>query len=168
MDIIGVSAIYNHWVPELLSMAHELVINFGFAKIAALTKGVSENESDFRPAKDEWNIKEVLAHLIHGERYLQQAIHERIYDQECVSDGYAENAPCRIEATAAAYPTLAEILEEYHHSMVETVEIISRIPSAFEAHKGSYWRQAYEILQFAEHIDEHIPQMEANLAATRK
>jgi uncharacterized protein YndB with AHSA1/START domain len=151
-----------------LAAALKGIYNKHFGELGELTKRISEKDASFAPASGEWNIKEIIAHLIHTERYLQESIQMRVFDQEQVSDGYGGNVECRIQATIKAFPTLAQILEEYHRSIIETVEMVACLPQSFSNHKGSYWHLALELLQYTEHITEHIIQVEINLEAARK
>jgi uncharacterized protein YndB with AHSA1/START domain len=144
------------------------IYNKHFGQLTELTKKSSDKDASFSPGNGEWDIKEIIAHLIHTERYLQESIQMRVFDQEQVSDGYGGNVECRIQATITAFPSLAQIMDEYHRSMIETVEMVNCLPQSFLDHKGSYWRLALELLQYTEHITEHIVQVELNLEAARK
>lgn len=130
-------------------------------------QGVSESEGDFKPAPNEWSIKEILAHLIHGERDTQSYISEYVFSQERVADGYGDNLPARISATVHAYQTISSLLEELKRGEEETVYIVSHLPAEFVANKGSYWKLAFNMLQLPIHTQEHVAQIKANLAAAR-
>ncbi len=131
-------------------------------------EGVTEEEASFKPRPDDWCVKEVIAHLIHGERDTQGYISELYFSQERTSDGFIDNLPSRISATVACYPTLGEILEELFRSERETVHIVGNLPEEFNQNKASYWRLAFNMLQFPIHNREHINQINDVLQAARK
>jgi hypothetical protein len=131
-------------------------------------QGVTEDEASYRPAPAEWCIKEILAHLIHGERGLQTFIADLLGGQEPLYDNYTGNVTAQVEATVAAFPTLAAIYTELQRASQETVEFIARLPDEFLARKGSYWRLAYGELETPYHHQIHMEQMRNALKAARK
>jgi uncharacterized protein YndB with AHSA1/START domain len=156
-------------VPEIPPTATEAgqkyrnTLEDQYKQIAELLEGVSDEKALTHPEPEEWNILQVLAHLIHVERDSQTIIVDRIFDQERVSDGYADNSLLRLDATLKAHPKLADMLDAYRRSQIETVEILTALPASFTCHKGSYWRLMYELLGFPQHTNEHIEQIKALL-----
>jgi hypothetical protein len=130
-------------------------------------QGVTEEEASYRPAPTEWCIKEVLAHLIHGERSRQTFIVDLMGGQEPIYDNYSGNVTEQVEATFAAYPTIAAIFTELQRASQETVELITRLPNEFLTRKGSYWRLAYNELETPYHHQIHMEQMHNALKAAR-
>jgi hypothetical protein len=151
-------------------LAKKLRIRFAQQQkeLGAILKGITPNQAAFHPTDDAWNVLEVFAHLIQGERDIHLTIHDRVYDQERVSDGYAENAAFHIRATVKAYPTAAVIFREFRRHQQETVEMVAGLPESFTQHKGSFWRLAYELLQYPVHTTEHIAQIKTLLDAQNK
>ena len=80
--------------PELLARVTERYARDEVALDAALD-GVSDLEASFRPGPEEWNVKQVVAHLIQGERYNQQWISELLGDLEASYDSDAANQGSR-------------------------------------------------------------------------
>jgi uncharacterized protein YndB with AHSA1/START domain len=138
------------------------------ADLTAFLEGLTEEEASFKPATDEWNVKEVMAHLIHGERGWQNIISEIIGGHEASYDNFGGNPQARIDGTLAAYPSKNALLEEYRSSTVETLALIARMPENFTARKGSYWRVAFLVQQFPFHFHTHLEQMQAAVSAARK
>jgi uncharacterized protein YndB with AHSA1/START domain len=130
-------------------------------------QGVTEEEASYRPAPTEWCIKEVLAHLIHGERSRQTFIVDLMGGQEPIYDNYSGNVKEQVEATVATFPALAAIYSELRHASQETVEFIARLPDEFLERKGSYWRLAYGELESPYHHQIHMEQMHNALKAAR-
>ena len=161
-------------IPEIPSSAKGLAdaLRKRYAELEAeLDKfftGVTEEEASFKPAPDEWSLKENLAHLIQGERGTQSYITELVTGHERYADDFGDNVHAYVEATVATYPTLKSLIQELKRSDAETVEFIARLPAEFVARKGSYWRTAFNLLDSPFHFHEHIAQMTAALDAARK
>jgi hypothetical protein len=143
-------------------------INAGIAhELREFLEGVTDEEASFKPAPEEWSIKENLAHLIHGERGYQIYTAELLTGHERHYDDYGDNVNAQIEATLAVYPTLNDLLEELKRSSAETVELFARIPDKFISRKGTYWRFAYGAVEEPHHFHSHIGQMRDALEAAR-
>ncbi len=130
--------------------------------------GVSESEAEFRPKSNEWSSKEVLAHLIQGERDQQAYIVGCVGSQEQWSDDYAGNLQFRLNATLVVYPSLPMLLSELRLLMLETAALYDNLPVDFIQRKSSYWRLAYQALQGPYHLNTHLEQMRASIEAKRR
>jgi uncharacterized protein YndB with AHSA1/START domain len=129
---------------------------------------VSEAEASFKPAPTEWSVKEVLAHLLEGERYYHFHIAEMVVRQEAWADDYGGNLQASIDATLAAFPTLKLLREEFGRLNLETVTLFARLPAEFFQNKGAFWRLSYEALEDPFHLHSHMEQMRAAVEAARK
>jgi len=129
--------------------------------------GVSDAEAESRPAVGEWNAKEVLAHLIQSERNNQFDIADRIGGFERWADDWAGNVDAQVQATVAAFPTLAELVEELKHLYKETAALLRRLPQSFVERRGSYWQVAFSYIQERSHLEGHIEQINAAIKAAR-
>lgn len=129
--------------------------------------GITEYEADYKPGKDDWSVKEILAHLIHGERSFQDYIPEILGGQEPQYDDYAGNLQARVEATVASYPTLPEIVEEFRRSLIESAALLAHLPVEVTAKKSSYWRLCYNSLENPYHFESHLDQMRATTQAAK-
>jgi uncharacterized protein YndB with AHSA1/START domain len=154
--------------PAALAEALKLPYASSEADLTVFLEGLTEEEASFKPAPDEWNVKEVLAHLIHSERGWQNIISEIIGGHEASYDDFGGNPQARIDATLAAYPSINALLEEYKLSTVETLVTIAHMPEDFATRKGSYWRVAFLAQQFPFHFRTHLEQMQAAVKAARK
>lgn len=134
-----------------------------------LLEGVSEAEAVHKPSDEEWSAKEVLAHLIHGERDGQAYVTEIIGGQESWSDDYAGNLPMRTQATLVAYPSLAELHTALKSLYAETIALYQNFPPDLpETDKGTYWGLAYYAVQPPYHEYGHFEQIKAAIEAARK
>jgi uncharacterized protein YndB with AHSA1/START domain len=130
--------------------------------------GVTEEEASYKPAPEEWSLKENLAHLIHGERYTQFWIGQLIGGQEQVTDDWDGNPYAQVAATVSAYPNLADLVQEYQRSMAESTALLANLPDEFIARKGSYWRLAYNSLEENSHFYGHVEQMRTLVETARQ
>ena len=129
--------------------------------------GVSDEEASHRPAPEEWCIKDVLAHLIHGERGTLNYMGEVVGEWESHYSETGGNQQFYIEATRAVYPSLLELRNELKRSFQEVVEMYTHLPEDFTAHKSGYWRLAFAGLDSPFHYDAHLEQMQAALQSAR-
>ncbi len=157
-------------VPDIPATATELaqvcfeIYEQGDQALELALNGVSDVEASFKNTPGDWSAKEVLAHLIHGERDWQFAIQKWLIG-EVPSDG--TNQDSRVRATVIAYPTVADLLLELKRSEIESVAMLRNLPEDFLAQKFSFWVMAYQQLQFKAHTDEHVAQIKAAVAASR-
>ncbi len=132
-------------------------------KLDDLTKGISEIEAAHKPGKDQWSINEIIAHLIHGQRYIHQQLSEIIGMQEAISDDFGGNQNAAVIATTRVYPTLKEIIDEFKRSNAEVVAFLAELPPEFVARKSSYWRLAFTLLETPYHFYGHMEQINTAL-----
>jgi uncharacterized protein YndB with AHSA1/START domain len=156
--------------PSLIALSDEIgrVYTDVEKKVDVITNNISEMEAGFKPAPEEWSVKEVLAHLIHTERGWQQGIVEIAGGQEASYDGFGSNLEARNLATLIAFPTLVELIQEWKRLNTETIALLASLPAELTQRKGSFWRLAYQCLNFPIHTLAHMEQMKTTLAAARK
>lgn len=160
-------------IPDIPTSARELAdgvrkINDQVnADLNTFLAGVKDEEASFKPAPEEWSIKEVIAHFIQEQRGFHQYIAEQVFSEERFSDGYGDNLHAYIEATVSAYPTLNELVLEFKRNSAETVSILEKLPEDFVARKSTFWRMSYNLLQDPYHYFSHKDQMQAALDSAR-
>ena len=140
----------------------------GLAELAKTFEGVTDEEASFRPAPDEWSAKEVLGHLVLGEQYFPNYYLSLFQGQELWSDGWEGNSNELTRAAVMAYPTVAELLEEFRRLSNLMVAFIESWPENYLALKGSYFRAAWQLLEGQTHTHAHLAQIEAVIAISRK
>ena len=116
----------------------------------------------------EWNIKEILAHLIHTEREAQSWVNDFVYSQERLADGYAENLPARAPRHRQGLPQREELFSEFKRTEAETIQLIAGLPANFVARKGSYWKLGFSFLQPPFHVLGHFDQIRANMQSSSR
>ena len=137
------------------------------AELEQLFVGVDEAEASYRPAPGEWGVKEILAHLIHGERFAAFYVVGSVLNQEQWTDDWEGNPTYQVEATVAAFPTLADLVDELEHLYVENASLYAHLPKELLNRKAIYWRLAYEVLQPDYHFQEHAEEIRGMIAAAR-
>ncbi|HLB47321.1 MAG TPA: SRPBCC domain-containing protein [Anaerolineales bacterium] len=131
-------------------------------------EGVTEAEASFKPAPDEWSAKDVVCHLLAGERDGHGFVAETIMGVMRYYDGFGENVEARHKALMAVFPTYRALLDEYKRAEAETVALLAAIPPEVAARKSSWWQLCYNTLQPPIHTQRHFEQIRAAIAAARK
>ena len=144
-----------------------------FAELESCLAGVTDVEAAHHPAAGEWNVLEVIAHLIAGEIENQILIGDLLNDDERWSDRFENptNVAARVQAMAEATPSLAEMVAAFKRRLAETAAMLAALPPAFVAHKGTCWRLGLNMLtqlQGPAHVQEHAAQIRAAVAAARQ
>ena len=157
------------WKVEVLAAAVKQHNQENLQQVGNALSGASDAEAGHKPAPGEWNIKEILAHLIAGERNGQFYVAELVGGQERWADDYGQGEFVVNQGLLAVYPTLADLLAELKRSYQATNAVVMAIPDDFALkRKGSYWRLAYNWLQPDYHLNDHLGQMQACLESARR
>ena len=132
-------------------------------ELTQLLAEIDDTRATRAPAPHEWHIKQILAHLIAGERDAHSYLSTLIGSQERWQDDWEGNLPARLDAVIKVYPTAQQLLQAFIANEAETVAILAALPDAFVAHKRSYRRVAEWMLNWFVHTQEHVAQMRATL-----
>lgn len=159
-------------MPEVPSTAQELarVTREKYAEmdreLEAALEGVTEEEAEYRPSPDAWNIKESLAHLIAIEQDAQRWAGALLDDSDEENPWHTNNRE-RLAAVVSAYPTLSDLLTELKRSEAVTVALEENLPEAVLSQKNQYNQLAGWWTGFEPHTREHIDTIQAILQAAR-
>ena len=154
-------------VAELAGMAQERFHKLQ-AQLDEVLEGVSEAEAEHNPAKGEWSVNDILAHLIHGERDGQKYVTEILGGQASWSDDYAGNLPTRTKATVSAFPTLKELRDELGRLYNESAALYECLPAELpQQRKGTWWGFCYFMAEPPYHEFEHFEQIRLAIQAAR-
>jgi uncharacterized protein YndB with AHSA1/START domain/uncharacterized damage-inducible protein DinB len=129
------------------------------AELGQALANVSADAASNRPGQGEWNVKDILAHLVHGERDNQVFIAELLGGEERAFTNFTGNSHVRTNATAEAFGSVQALFEAVKRSEAETVAMLAALPEEFVNRKRSYWRLAMIVLQGADHVREHLRQI---------
>jgi uncharacterized protein YndB with AHSA1/START domain len=135
------------------------------AELEKAFEGYSNEQAMKRPDPKEWSALEIVAHLVHGERFNSIYLTSLIDGYELTSDGFGNNITAQVEATVRANPSIALMLAELRRTVEELLAYTELIPEEFAANKGSYYRFGSILLQPNFHITAHIQQIRDALAA---
>jgi hypothetical protein len=131
-------------------------------------EGVSDSQAMTRPEPQEWSALEVVAHLIHGERFNQINLTSLVDGYELITDGFGSNVNAQVQATVAVNPSIAGMLTELRHAVDETLAYVSFLPKEFVANKGSFYRFGSGLLQPNFHLSGHTQQIKDAITAACK
>jgi uncharacterized protein YndB with AHSA1/START domain len=137
------------------------------SEIEALLNAASEDECSQKPAPLEWSVKEVLAHLIHGERGWQNFLTEIIGGYEGAYDGFGGNILAYIDAIVATYPSKTALFNQLKNLNAETLNFLTLIPSDFLKHRGKFWKLAFLANENSYHLQTHLEQMRSAIQFAR-
>jgi hypothetical protein len=93
--------------------------------------GVDEAAAFSKPGPQEWSAAEILAHLIHSERYTHVWIAELADGHEGWHDDWGGNSDAQVAATVRAYPAVTALLDELKRHHVETAAFVENLPAEF-------------------------------------
>ncbi len=157
------------WNPVVLAKAIRAQYDECLAALEEAFSGVSEAEADLRPTSEEWNAREVLAHLIQTERHWLENLDDMISGYPRLSDDWAGNNTIHVSATAAAYKTVRGLLDEMERLSNEMVAYAAALPADFIARKASYFQVVSMLMEGSlPHIPSHIDQIRSALALAKK
>ena len=149
---------------ELADKARELY-KAGMAEVESCFEGVTDAQAMTRPEPQEWSALEIVAHLIHGERFNQTYLTSLVDGYELVNDGFGSNVHAQVQATVAANPSIALMLSELRRAVEETLAYTSFLPEEFVANKGSFYRFGSILLQPNFHLTGHTEQIKGAISA---
>lgn len=136
-------------------------------ELDTMMQGVSEAEAAQAPATGEWSANEVLAHLIHSERWRQMVIWNVVGGEDNVP--WQDNNAVQRAPILAAYQSNAELVAEFKRSAEGTAAALGSIPADFVGeNRASFLRLAQFILTFEGHTTRHFQQMREAIEAVRK
>lgn len=134
------------------------------SRLEALTAGLSEARSDFQPGEGEWSVKQVLAHLSDSERWFADDVLRLAVDEPSV--GWAPKT-YELRARHLARMPLDHAVRRLDLDLLESqtqaVLLLEDEPSPAlvgQLAQAAKWSP--------EHFEEHVAQIEANLAAARE
>jgi uncharacterized protein YndB with AHSA1/START domain len=152
---------------ELANKAREFY-KAGMTDVESCFEGVTDTQAMTRPDPQEWSALEIVAHLIHGERFNQTYLTSLVDGYELVNDGFGGNVNAQVQATVAANPSIALMLSELRRAVEETLAYVSFLPEEFTANKGSFYRFGSILLQPNFHLTAHTQQIKNALSAASK
>lgn len=152
---------------ELARQARE-IYEPALSELEKCFEGFSDQQAMQRPEPNEWSALEIVAHLIHTERFNSVFLASVMDGNEPAYDSAGNNVTAQMQATVRANPSVRRMLDALRGIVEEVLAYTELIPESFIANKGSYYRYAFGLLQPNLHITAHIQQIKDALAATGK
>lgn len=153
------------FVPGELAKRAREIFEPALAELEKVLEGYSDEQAMKRPDPKEWSALEIVAHLVHGERFNLVYLTSLIDGYELTSDGFGSNVTAQVEATVRANPSIELMLAELRRTVEELLAYVELLPAEFVLNKGSYYRFGSILLQPNFHINAHIQQIKDTLAA---
>ena len=148
---------------ELARQARE-IYEPALAKLENCFDAYTDEQAMKRPAPNEWSALEVVAHLIHGERFNSIFLTSLIDGYEITTDGFGINVTAQVEATVKANPSIKMMLNTLRRTVDEILAFTELIPEEFTQNAGSYYRFGSTLLQPNFHLTAHLQQIKDALA----
>jgi len=141
----------------------------GLALLTDTFAGVSGPEANRQPAPGEWSAIQTLAHLVHTERNWLANIDDVVGGYERNGDDFGGNINAHINATVAAFGSVAALMDEMRLLSKEVVAYLASLPPKFVARKGNYLEVGNTMLNgMLSHTLSHIDQIKNAIAAAKK
>lgn len=151
-------------VPEVLTTAHDIADKLDDffqkvdQKIEQMLAGYDEAQAEYRYAAGEWNIKEILAHLIAGEYDSIHWLGSYLAGREVYP--YISATPARLKSLLQLYPSTSDLLRKLRNSQKELVALINQIPAEVVSRKASMVRLSISYtMDISLHYKEHLSQI---------
>lgn len=154
--------------PKELEARARTLYEAGLAEVEQCFEGVTDAQAMAKSNPDEWSALEVVAHLIHGERFNQIVLTGLIDGYEPVTDGFGTNIDAQVAATVKANSSVALMLSALRRTVEETLAYAALLPEEFVANKGSYYRFGFGLLQPNFHLTGHTQQIKNAISAAGK
>jgi uncharacterized protein YndB with AHSA1/START domain len=158
-------------VPDVPSLAEQVRQRYAGLqnRLDELLENASESEAEFKLTPEDWNVKEILVHLIHGERDGQAYVTQIVGSQVSWSDDFTGNLAMRTQATLDAFPSLADLRTELKRLQAESIALYAHFPAALpQERKGAWWGLAYAVAEPPYHEFGHFEQIQATILAARQ
>jgi uncharacterized protein YndB with AHSA1/START domain len=148
---------------ELARRARE-IFEPALAELERAFEGFTDAQASQRPEASEWSALEIVAHLIHNERFNTIYLSGLLDGNEPLYDETGSNITEQVQATVRANPSIKQMLDTLRRTVEEVLAYTELIPVGFVANKASYWRYAFGLLQPNLHITGHTQQIKDALA----
>ncbi len=137
------------------------------AELEKCFEGVTEEEASYKSSPTAWSAKDVVCHLLTGERDAHSFITEAIQGFQRSYDAFGDNLNERYMAVTSVLPTYRQLLDDYKRAEAETVAFLAVVPDSMVAHKADWWTFCFGYLQPPFHNHGHFEQIREAIAKAR-
>ena len=143
----------------------------GPRRLRAAWEAVPPDARQWRPAVGEWSAHEVVVHCADSETQAAARIRMLVMQPDPVIQGYDEAAWAR-DLDYHVHPTDVS-LDTVDAVRAHTAVLLRRLPDSAWAKVGRHTQMGHYAAEdwlkiYAEHLEDHARQIEANVAAWRK
>ncbi|HXE00204.1 MAG TPA: DinB family protein [Candidatus Acidoferrum sp.] len=140
----------------------------GYQKVVDALRGIGADELDFRPAPDEWSVREIVHHLADSETIAGQRLRQLLVDDDPRIHGYDQDAYARrLHYQRRALEPALQAFEAARTSTAQLFDQMSEadwLRSGTHSESGPYSTEKWLRL-YADHAEIHADQIQKNRAA---
>ena len=122
-------------LAELAEEARQIYASLD-GELAEILDEVPESATEYRPAENEWNVKEIIAHLINTERAMQTWLVNAV--EGTLFNNWVSNNHHIVKSIVDVTPTLSALGAELRRAESQTVALLQRLPEEIVTHKGTF------------------------------
>ncbi|NUM47688.1 MAG: SRPBCC domain-containing protein [Anaerolineales bacterium] len=122
-------------LAELAEEARQIYASLD-GELAEILDEVPESAAEYRPAEHEWNVKEIIAHLINTERAMQIWLVNAV--EGTLFQHWVSNNHHIVKSIVDVTPALPELVAELRRAEAQTVALLQRLPEEIVTHKGAF------------------------------
>jgi hypothetical protein len=160
-------------IPNLPKTLNDLINHLdknhrsALKSLSKVLAGSTISEAAFRPGPGEWNVQEVLAHMITGERAIHTFINGIVTGQGAmeVPYHYANNFSMNSLLEITSSPK--SLFITLNRTTRETIQMLRSLPPEIASRKAMIWRMGLQLMFTPDHTREHQTQIENLLNAAR-
>ncbi len=151
--------------PVALAAQARALVEPALDELEKCFEGFSDEQAMNRPDPNEWSALEVVAHLIHNERFNSIFLANLMDGNDPSYDVNGTNINAQVVSTVRANPSVKQMLDLLRRTVEEVLVYTELIPEEFTANKASYYRYGSGLLQPGFHLGSHTQQIKDALAA---
>jgi hypothetical protein len=143
----------------------------GAELLAVATTGVAGAELDFKPKEGTWSIRQIVCHVADAETVGVMRLRQVIAEDHPTLQAF--NGDLWADRLDYAKRKLSQALETFRRLRTENYELLKELPEDVFARSGTHTENGVMTLRqvveyHAEHVDEHVQQIQRNRAAYRE
>jgi uncharacterized protein YndB with AHSA1/START domain len=134
--------------------------------LAEAMEGVTEEEARWRPGPREWNLRQIIGHIVSLEHDTQAWIASVIEDDQ-PARLFHSNVFERVGAITDVQGTLPELVEQVRRTLEASMLMVESLPEAVAGRKSDLMQLAVVLTSFEDHTRQHIEEMKSLVAKAR-
>jgi hypothetical protein len=136
-------------------------------ELDGLFEGVTEEQAEYRPGPDEWNAKEILAHITASERDVHTWI-ASFAEDNTIEQPFHSNDNVRVQSIVAVHSTIGEMVTLLKQSEAEVVAAIGLLQPETASRKHLFRAVAGWITTFQTHHRDHFEHIKKLLETAKQ